>query len=73
MSKILNSFISWDWKSSPSVDELQRALKPFGINVYKDPQHEGSDSFGYIFSNQNISYDELCEISDDYYGETYDD
>ena len=56
--------ISWDWKSNPDIEELQQALEPFGISVYENPQSEGSDSFGYIFSETELDEEELEEKSE---------
>jgi len=57
--------LSWDWKGQPELDELQEALEPFGVRVYADPACEGSDSFGYIFSSEELTSDELSEISEE--------
>jgi len=51
--------ISWDYKSGPSLTELVKILKPFKINIYEDPSCAGSDSFGYILSNQELTPDQL--------------
>jgi len=53
--------IGWDWKGQPSLEELQSALKPFGLYVYDDPTSEGTDWFGYIISNKKLTTAELKE------------
>ena len=58
--------ISWDWRSSPDFEELQEALEPLGVFVFEDPGTEGSDQYGYIFSNENLTKEELEEIGERY-------
>jgi hypothetical protein len=57
------SKLSWDWKGSPELEDLQDALAPFGVRVYEDPALDGTDSFGYVFSSEPLSRDRLKEIS----------
>lgn len=59
MEKPTITKIGWDWKSNPSLEELSEALEPFGIFVYENPQCEGTDAFGYIFSDVELDDDEL--------------
>lgn len=58
------SKISWDWKESPTLDELNKSLNKLGVFVYEDPSLDGSDSLGYIFSNKKLTDKELNEISE---------
>lgn len=53
--------IGWDWKSSPTKEQLENTLKPFGLYVYDDPTFEGTDWFGYIISNKKLTPAELKE------------
>ena len=62
------SFIGWDWKSRPSFEELEEALEEFGIFVYIDPMSEGSDHYGYIFSDEELTDSEVVEKSNEYHG-----
>jgi hypothetical protein len=55
--------ISWDWKGGPSQEDLQIALKPFGVLVTENPGLDGSDSYGYIFSNRPLTPKEVREIA----------
>jgi len=32
--------LSWDWKSSPTHEELDRVLGPFGVHVYEAVEDE---------------------------------
>jgi len=57
------TFLGWDWKSRPELDELQDALKPFGLHVYEDPDSEGSDWFGYVISDKALDKAELEAVS----------
>lgn len=54
---------SFDWKEAASVEELQEALKPFGIHVYDDPMLDGTDSYGFVFSDHKLSKAELNKIA----------
>jgi len=58
-----------DWKRGPELSDLQSALKPFGIFVYEDPSSEGSDWFGYILSNQEMTRPECEKLAEDNYEE----
>lgn len=60
------TFISWDWKSGPSHDELKRALGPLGVRVYKNPSCEGSDGFGYIFADRDLTRQEVRALADEH-------
>lgn len=62
------TFINFDWKSQPSPKEWQAALAPFGVFVYQDPDCEGSDSYGYIFSNKKLTREEIAEATSKHYG-----
>lgn len=42
-------------------DQLERALKPFGLIVTVDPACEGSDTNGFIISNRKLTKAELRE------------
>jgi hypothetical protein len=42
-------------------EQLQQALKPFGLTVIVDPACEGSDTNGYIISNRKLTRAELKE------------
>lgn len=59
-TKRIVNLVCWDWKESP---ELVSMLKPFGIHVYEDPSCEGSDTYGYILSNEPLTKEELKKIS----------
>lgn len=58
---------SWDWKAGPSLADLRAALEPLGVFVYEDPSLEGSDSYGYIFSNSPLTDEMLNVIGDEEY------
>jgi len=54
--------ISWDWKESPSEQDLKRIAEFFGGYVYSDPALEGSDCYGYIFSKTPLTPEQLKQI-----------
>lgn len=66
MSKKSQVFLNWDWKESPDLDKLAK-LKDLGVFVYEDPALEGSDSFGFIFSNKELTKKEVKDISDEHH------
>lgn len=70
MSDKVVSQISWDWKDCPDLEDLQDALEPFGIRVYRDPFTEGSDTYGFILSKEPLNKHELRKIG---YGELYEE
>ncbi len=51
--------MSWDWKSSPSIIQLESALNPLGVHVYSNPHFEGSDAFGFVLSNRPLAPEEV--------------
>ncbi len=57
--------IGWDWKACPDVEQLEKALGPFGIHVYDDPAYEGADAFGFIFSDKELDDDELMTLAEE--------
>jgi hypothetical protein len=61
----MHSSIHWDWKRGPSKENLEKALKPFGLHLYSDPLFEGSDGFGFIISNAPLTPEELEVLSED--------
>lgn len=63
MKKLISRDICWDWKSSPSLEDLRKALAPLGVTVTEHPACEGSDTFGYIFSNRPLTKEELDEAA----------
>lgn len=57
--------LSWDWKDQPDTDELKKKLKELGVHVYEDPEYEGSDQIAFIFSNVELTKEELESTSED--------
>lgn len=57
--------IGWDWKSCPKLDDLKEALEPLGVFVTEDPRTEGSDYFGFIFSDHVLTEEELKKLEED--------
>jgi len=51
----------WDWKRAPELEGLREALTPLGVFVYEDPMWACSDAYGYIFSKQELTEEEIRE------------
>lgn len=51
----------YDWKDSPSLSDFKALLKPFGIHVYESPEMDGSDMYGFIFSDKTLTKKEIEE------------
>jgi hypothetical protein len=56
--------ISWDWKEQAELRHLEKVAKLLGGYVYEDPALEGSDSYGFIFSKEPLTKEELKKVSD---------
>lgn len=71
MAKTKVTRAGWDWKADNEdiLDSLQKALEPFGINVFQSDSYRGSDGFGFVFSNS----DELSEEDFNNAEEFFDD
>lgn len=54
---------SWDYLEHP-YDDLREILSHFGVYMYPDPAYEGTNTFGFIFSNRVLKPSDLKEISD---------
>jgi hypothetical protein len=59
--------ITWDWRSRPEYENLCEALEPFGIIVIVSPMEDGSDQYGYLFSREKLSDEELQTIDNEYW------
>lgn len=57
--------VSWDWKESADLNDLEKVAKFLGGHVYEDPATEGSDSYGFIFSKEPLTAEELRTTSED--------
>lgn len=55
----MHTRLCWDWKDSPGLADLRRALEPLGVRVYEDPRWVGSDQFGYVFSSEPLTAEQL--------------
>ena len=54
-----------DYKDIEGIlEELKKALKKFGINMYEDPSVEGSDSYQFYLTKEKLTKKQLNEISD---------
>lgn len=59
-------FALFDWKETigDAMAELKPVLKKMGVYVYEAESQEGSDNFGFIFSQKPLSKKELQEFED---------
>ena len=52
--------VYYDWKDIESAgEEFVSALKAFGLYVYKSPVCAGSDSFGWVISDELLTRAEV--------------
>jgi hypothetical protein len=60
--------IAFDWKESTEsvAEQLKPLLKEFGVYVYDNPATEGSDEVGLLFSDHELTRDQINEICEDY-------
>jgi len=60
-------FISADWKDIDGLaDGFIKACENFGVYVYEDPNYEGTDCYGYIITDHEMT-DEEIKIETGYY------
>jgi hypothetical protein len=58
----MKKYIAADWKDiNGLVEQFQSVIEQFGLNIIEDPIYEGSDTFGFIISDEPI--DEIKEGS----------
>lgn len=61
----------WDWKERPYYD-IKNILKKFGINMYELPSLEGSDMYGFLFTNKKMNKKEIEEFDCKEFGDDED-
>lgn len=61
----ITSAISFDWKDSPEVEDIQEALKPFGVFVYENPTFEADDCYCVIFTRRELNEEQLAGLTSD--------
>lgn len=65
--EVISASICWDWKEQPDMDtlrdQLNKLLKPTGVKLrcYDDPNFDGSDMYGYIFTLKEMTLAEIRE------------
>lgn len=56
-------FVSADWKDIDGLaDDFIAACRHFGLYVYADPAYEGTDAYGYIVSEKELTDKQVREI-----------
>ena len=62
-------FIQADWKDvNGLIEGFIEALENFGLFIYEHPDMEGSDTYGFIVSNEKLNgkqINKLCDEDDD--------
>jgi len=62
-------FVHADWKDMNGLIEgFTEALENFGLFIYDDPECEGSDMYGFVVSNEQLTDKQvakLCEFEED--------
>ena len=46
------------------IEGFKDALEKFGIKVYDDPTCDGTDSYGFLLSNEELTKDEIKSLTD---------
>ena len=55
--------VYYDWKDTAEAgEEFRRALRAFGLHVYRAPSCEGSDTYGFIVSNKPMTKAKLRKL-----------
>jgi len=53
-----------DYKDTEElIDGFKEALTRFGIKVYDDPNCEGTDTYGFLLSNEELTEDEVKTLT----------
>jgi hypothetical protein len=63
-SKLVYGEFVLDWKETPTLKDMQEALKPFGLTVIEHPSCGQSDSYGFVISNRPLTKEERQELRD---------
>ena len=67
MKKLQYEEVTADYKDVEGlIESFEDALHKFGLFIVEDPRFEGSDTFGFLISNREITKKELKDIEDDY-------
>lgn len=53
----------YDHRDRPEVEELRKDLKKFGVRVYSNPECAGSDAYGYVFADRDLSRSEIRKVT----------
>lgn len=57
---------------APGVEDIQKALKPFGINVYDNKLFESDYCYCILLSHRELDEEELVRMTSDYIDEQND-
>lgn len=53
-----------DWKDiNGMIEEFEKALTALGLHIYDDPVMEGSDTYGFYISNQELTPEQIQDHS----------
>lgn len=70
MKKVVE--VGWDWKHLVTAEDLRDSLAQLGVFVYDNPMYEGSDAVGLLFSDYELTQEELDNIKE-YCFDNYDE
>ena len=57
----------WDWKEKP-YEELEEILEELGVFMYNTPSQDGSDQYGFIFSDKPLTEEDVERIDNEELG-----
>ena len=56
-------FVSADWKDIEGlIESFTEVLKNFGLFIYDDPWFEGTDSYGFVVSNETLTDEQIAKL-----------
>lgn len=50
-----------DWKERPTIEQLNKCLNKFGVFISEDESLDGSDMYGFLFTDRKVSQTKLNE------------
>jgi hypothetical protein len=71
MAKQNYTLVTWDWRESPDIEDVQKALKKGYNNLYD--LDTGGDEYCWLFSKTKLNKKQIKEIEKQEFYEDYED